>query len=225
MQEHLLNGFLRSEKGSANVRRLRAQGFIPAVIYGKDIEPLPVKINYKDLQKMGKLSKSVIINLSIENNNSYPVILKEVQRDILTNKFSTLDFLKVSLTEKMTAKVSVHFIGDSKGVKEGGILEPLIRELKIQCLPADLPEFIEVDVANLEIGDTLHISDLKLKEGITILDEAEEGLVTVLAPTVEEEKKPVEAEAATAEGETKAATAETTTTEAKDSKGKTKGEG
>lgn len=217
MQQHSLNGFLRNEKGSANSRRLRAQGFIPAVIYGKDIKPLSVKINYKDLQKMGKLSKSVIINLSIENKDSYPVILKEVQRNILTSKLSTIDFLKVSLTEKMTAKVAVHFVGDSKGIKEGGILEPLIRELKIHCLPTDLPECIEVNVSDLEIGDTLHISDLKLKEGIIILDEAEEGLVTVLAPTVEEEKKPTEVEAAPVEGEEKAATE---TTPATDSKGK-----
>ena len=133
---------------------------------------------------------------------SDPKMIKEIQRHPVTYDILHVDFHRVSLTEEVTTRVPVELVGESIGVKEGGILEFLLRELEIRCLPTEIPEHIAIDISHMRIGDSLRVGDLKLKEGITVLDDPETVIVLIAAPVVREEIEEVE-EAEEAEEEEK----------------------
>lgn len=181
----------RVKTGKSNSRRERREGFIPGVVYGKEISPVAVSIPGKQFKTIiESKGQNVIVNLEVQyekSTSSFTSIVKELQRDPVTDAISHLDFVNVSLTEEMETRVPVKFVGEAEGIKQGGILEPLLRELEVSCLPQDIPVFIEVNVSSLTIGHSLHVEDIPVPEKVKILTPKHETVVTVAAPAAEEE--------------------------------------
>ena len=173
-------------------------------MYGHKIEPLSLTIELKQLLNLiasGK-SESKLLNLAIEGNGGpaeKTVMIKELQIDPVSRRYLHVDFFEVSMDEEITLSIPLDLVGESVGVEMGGILQQVRRELEIKCLPAYIPEKIEIDVSSLGIGDSIHLKDIPLPEGIKVLDDADLTIVTILAPTVEKEVTPEEAEEAAEE--------------------------
>jgi len=198
----------RDTFGKSPARALRRQGLIPAVLYGPRRESMPLTISPIDLDKIYKTSgtEHVVLNLIIENGGTDNVtaMVKEVQAAPVTDQYLHVDFYEISLDQKITVSVPVEVTGKSKGVERGGLLQIVRHELEISCLPTDMPDTIEVDVTNLDIGDSIHIGDIKIEDKISLLADTGRTVLSVLAPTVEEEEVPeeeVEEEAEEAEAE------------------------
>jgi large subunit ribosomal protein L25 len=192
----------RTGTGKSFVRKLRREGVVPAVLYGRKRAPVHVGVSALELErKVVHLEGSHLIRLLDPNGQTSDihervVLLREMQQHPVTGVLLHADFLEVDLTERLAVMVSLHFVGKAAGVVAGGILQPILRSIEVECLPTEIPEFIEVDVSPLGIHEAIHIADLKLPEAVTPLADPTQTVVTVLPPTVEE-KKP---EAAAAEG-------------------------
>jgi large subunit ribosomal protein L25 len=197
---------LRAETGRATgtraSRRLRRTGQVPAVVYGQGMEPVSVMLDHHDLNVAfhGEAGTHVVINLEIDGAAGVPTLIRSIDRHPIRNQIRHVDLLRVSLTEKVTATVALHFEGVAVGMKAGGILTPARNEVHVEGLPTDIPAHISVDVSALEIGDTMRIGELPEVEGITYLDPPEEGVVGVTVPAVEKEPEAPEAEAEAEEG-------------------------
>lgn len=184
--------------GTRPSRRLRATGQVPGVIYGKGADPRHVAVNHHDLSVAFHTPAGInaLINLEIDGDEGVPTLVKAIDRHPYKNQIRHVDFIRVSLTEKVRAEVSLHFVGIPIGVREGGILSPIRNSVEIEAFPAEIPPTIDVDVSQLRVNDDLHVSDLPLMEGVTIIDDPSELLVTVSTPAAEvEEPKEPEAEA------------------------------
>ncbi len=182
-----LNVSTRSKED--NVKSLRKQGLIPAVIYGRNIGSLMVLLNYKDFIKtFTNHSISSFINIASKEDrvNGKTAVIKEIQKDSVTDNIIHIDFHEVSMDEKIEIEATIHFIGKPEGVKLGGILEPLMRHIAIKGYPKDIIDTINIDVSSLKIGDIIHVKDLKLGEGIEIMADEDAPIVTVAEPVVEE---------------------------------------
>jgi len=187
-------------------RRLRRSGTIPGVFYGPNRETVSIGIGAAEFEtKLTHLEGSHLIRLVNDGGadaelHDKAVLLREVQRHPVTDDVLHIDFIEVDLTERLTVSVPLHFIGKAAGVVTGGILQPILREIEVECLPTEIPQFIEVDVSPLVIHEAIHLSDVKLPEGVTAVGDGAQPLVTVLPPTVEETKPAEGAEAAPVEG-------------------------
>lgn len=186
----------RTESGTRAASRLRADGKIPAVIYGREFgDALPVVIDARELRTaMAGKSVHSIINLTIEGRGTTPVLLHERQDDVITKRPLHLDLHAVNLDEEVDATVNVVAVGMAAGVKNGGILDIVAREVDVRALPANVPDHIEIDVRDLEIGQALHVRDLVVPEGVTITSDPNDIVASVLPPAKVEE--PVAADAA-----------------------------
>jgi len=194
MQKYSLKCERREKSGSAESRRLRRAGFIPCILYSKDLN-IPIKVRREDILKLAHTHglENIIIELSLKDEEkSYPALVKEVQYHPVSDDIIHIDFFKISMEEKIVTKVPIELKGEAVGVKKGGVLEFLLRELEIECLVKDLPEKIEVDISDLDIADSIHVGDLELPENLKVLNEEEEVIVTCAAP----EEMPVEEEVA-----------------------------
>lgn len=192
---------LREEKGKQLVKRLRQQGFVPAVVYKGGKDALSLKLSEKDFSKVigTKAGINVIINLKISDkekkgqpktSKDKTVMIKEIQRDPVKRNILHVDFNEISLTETLKFKVKVEPKGEPVGVKEGGTLERIMWEIDVECLPTNIPEKLEVDVSNLKIGDSVFVKDIIPAEGVKILPDPELIVMSVKTPFVE---KPPEA--------------------------------
>ncbi len=186
MQNLSLNVQTRNEKGKNACNRIRSAGFIPAVMYSHGTAQ-QLQVPSKEFSKMfkGHISESVLINLVFTDkgaDNTHQVFIKDYQRDPVTDQIWHLDFYKVTLGEKIHTKVPVEVTGTPKGVRMGGILEIIERELEIECLPREMPEKINVDVTNLNMGESIHIKDLTIGSSIKFLSDPDRVIVTVLTP-------------------------------------------
>jgi large subunit ribosomal protein L25 len=193
-----LSGTRRESLGKGGARKARAAGHIPGVLYGHGEEPVPVTVQARefDLALRGHKGGNPIVNLAVAGSE-YTALIRDVQYDPLSHDILHLDFQHISLTETIEVKVSVHLSGLPIGVKDGGgILETILRELEVRCLPTAIPPSIDVDVSHLAIGDSVHVSDVSVPN-VTILNDGDETIATVVPPTVMEEKP---AEAVAAEG-------------------------
>ena len=202
----IINLNVEARKKENNLKSLRREGIIPGVLYGKKIGSLIVLLNYKEFIKaFTKHSVSSFINLISKEDdvNGKTVVIKEIQKDPVTDNIIHIDLHEISMDEKIEIEASIHFVGKPEGVKLGGILEPLMRHIAIKGYPKDIIDTINIDVSALKIGDIIHVKDLKLGENIEIMAEEDAAIVTVAEPTVEE----VSAAAPAAEGETAAAPA------------------
>ena len=171
------------------IKKLRNENKLPAVVYGKDLETTSITIDEKELSQILKTrGETALINLKLEDE-SYPVLIKEVQRNILKNAIDHVDFFNVSMHEEVEYDLPIIVVGKAKGAEMGGVLQQQKRELAVKSLPGDMLDNIEIDVSDMEIGDTLTVADLKIDETNTILDDLDEVIVTLLLPSIEEEKK------------------------------------
>lgn len=197
MDKISISAQLRNEKGSSVAERLRRSGRVPSIIYGKG-EPLMITIPKTELKvlRKHKFSEGVLIEISMEGESggATAAVIKDVQFHPLTNEVVHLDFLRISLEEKIRIRVPIILSGDSKGVKAGGVLEQTLRELEIEALPMDIPEDITVDVSALDLGHSLHVETIKLGEGVKILTDPGSTVAAVVGHEEEEEEKEVSAE-------------------------------
>ena len=195
----------RSESGRAPVKRLRAQGIIPGIVYGAHIKPLTISVVSRDLENVlhHATGENVLVDLQVDEagkTNNRLALIQEVQHHPFADTILHVDFQEVSATEKLRTKVSVRSIGEPAGVKTGGgVLEYILRELHVECLPKDLPDVIEVNVEKLEIGQSIHVSDITPPAGVALLDDKGQPVFLVVAPIAEEAA--VTAEAGPAEPE------------------------
>ena len=174
MTDFVLNAEVREEQGKGASRRLRREGKVPAIIYGGDKEPQTISLVHHEVthELENEAFYSHILTLKIGKTEE-KAILRDMQRHPSKPYVTHMDFQRVSANEAIRVLVPVHFINEDTcvGVKMGGgVLNHLMTEVEVQCLPKDLPEFIEVDVAELNVGDTVHLSDLKLAKGIDIVE-------------------------------------------------------
>jgi len=198
MEKAKLTFRIREKSGKSASRKLKREGFIPAILYSKDIN-LKISIKKEELLKLMHLHpslESIMIELcNQDSEETYTSIVKDIQYHPLSDEIIHIDFKKISLHEKIRVKVPVIPKGEAKGVKQGGILEHFLREVEIECLPQDAPEKVEIDVSELDIGDVFHIEDLKLPSNLKVVEDPKEVIFTCVAPhKEEEEEKPVEEE-------------------------------
>jgi len=188
----------RNTVGKSPARALRREGLIPAVLYGPKRETMSLTVSPMDLEKIYKDSgtEQVVLKLVIENGvtQNVTVLVKEVQTSPVTRQYLHIDFLEISLDEEIVVRVPVEVTGKSIGIERGGFLQLVRHELEVSCLPMDMPEKIEVDIADLDIGDAIHVEDITLDDKIKMLSEPGHTVLTVVAPTVEEEELPEEEE-------------------------------
>lgn len=196
MKEISLVASMRSSVGKGAARQVRMGGNIPAVVYGPEIEPFSIAVEERSFHAATKSAGGVssIINLKVDGKSN-KVIIRDVQRDPVTSKIIHLDFYAVSMKKPISISIPIHFVGTARGVKtDGGIMQTTMRELEISCLPSDIPEHVEVDVAELGIGDSIHVLDLTIPK-VQILSEARRTVVVISAPTVMKVEAAVEEEA------------------------------
>jgi large subunit ribosomal protein L25 len=187
MSQQVLNIEVRDKVGKGICRKLRSASKVPGVVYGKGMDSVAVTINPKELNAAtaGEGGRNNLITLSGGGTlDGVTVIVSDLQKDCLRGTAVHVDLHKINMAEKLRITVPVVFIGTSIGVKAGGLLDPLMHELEVECLPGDIPEHIEVVVRNLAIGEAFHVSDLVLPEGVKVLTDAKASLVTVLAIAV-----------------------------------------
>jgi len=169
------------------LKQQRAKGYIPAVSYGSKHQNLNLWVKYKnivDLIKKGSI-EGTVFNLKVDDKK-YPVIIKEIQRDPITDKPIHIDFQIVSLKEKIEVKVPIHLVGEETALKlTGGLIDFPLREVRIKCLPRDIPKYIEVDVSNLKIGQSITVKDIP-QEKFTILEVPDTIVVHIISKKVEE---------------------------------------
>ena len=190
----------RDARGSAEVRRLRKQGLVPGVIYGGGNEPAAITVPERALRKAltGAGGLHAILDVVVQGDgggSARPAILKDYQQDVISGRVSHIDLHQVRLDRPIQASVVVQLVGEPAGVKEGGVLSQVSREINVEALPMEIPEHIDADVSEMQIGDTLRLADVPAIEGVTFLDDPEETvLASVSAPTVFEEPEVEEPE-------------------------------
>lgn len=211
MANEQLNSEIRNETGKGQARRLRDLGKIPAIFYGPKVSPVMLSVSYSELEKIlrGKSAENIIFDLNISSGKkSKPktVMIKEVQIDPVTRHYLHIDLYEIALGEAIEVNIPIILINTPIGVTNGGILQHTRRELSVSLLPKDLVEKIEIDVSNLDIGETMHVRDVPFPTGLKPTEDESLAVATVVAPAVEEEKEEVEGE----EAETEEAVSEET---------------
>jgi large subunit ribosomal protein L25 len=201
MEQMQLTSTVRTDTGKGVARKLRQQGFVPAVMYGGTHGNIGLSVNSHDLRQIiakggGETS---LIDLEVKNGDkkqTVPVILKEFQIDPVKRTLLHADFMEVTMGQAIEVHVPLELTGTSAGVKTGGLLEFVTRELTIECLPSKMLNHIDVDISGLEIGDTLSVEDINLGEDYKILTPLDTVVATVTAPKAEEEPEEGEEEQA-----------------------------
>jgi large subunit ribosomal protein L25 len=200
----------RERLGSRETRRLRKQGLVPGVLYGRD-DPIAICVEERELRRAltGAGGLHSILDVQVDGTGkSHASILKDYQQDKVRGNVIHIDLQEVRLDQTLQASVTVQLVGgeDAPGVREGGVLSQPLREIQVEALPLEVPEHIDLDVSHMGTGDTLRIADIRVPEGVTLLDDPETVIATVTAPTREEapEETLEGAEAAAVEGETPA---------------------
>ena len=179
----------RTAVGRSAVRKLKAQGAVPAIIYGAKDKPEALQVSRRDINALlsHAAGENILVELEIAGKNRLALV-QEVQHSPVGGDVLHVDFHAVSMDEKIEAEVPLEPVGIANGVKNfGGLLEQSVRALEIECLPKDLPDKLTVDVSGLNIGDSIHVRDIPLPEGVRTRIHADLTVFSVLAPTVEEE--------------------------------------
>ena len=191
MERIELQTTVRKTTGNSPARSLRRSGQIPAVLYGPKIESVLLSVNIKDLEQVLKQGNvfQVILNLVIQNGKKVTkaAMVKELQTHPVSGNFIHIDFYEIDMKRQINVMVPIITKGQSVGVENGGMLNIVRREIELLCLPGDIPEAIEIDITDLEIGDSIHIEDIPLGENVEVSADFNFTVVTVLSPTVEEE--------------------------------------
>ena len=196
MAEIALEAQERALTGKGAARKLRAEGFIPAIVYGHKSDNKHLAISEKPLTRLVHSGQSnALIELSVDGEKEKrPVIIKEIQADPITTHLLHVDFLQVALDEPVNTVVPVVLVGEEQRAHDGGIVEHILRELEISCLPTIIPESIKVDVSDLKLYDTLNVENLKVPAGIEVTNSPDEVVLSIVAPVIETEEETEEAE-------------------------------
>lgn len=206
MREIALKIERRTEMGKGFARRARMAGQIPGVVYGPEIDPIPVAVEERQFRSaMKDATSGSILNLTLDGKKT-KAVLREMQRDPVSNRVLHIDFHAISMNRPIHISIPIHFTGTPVGVKvDGGIMQTTMRELEISCLPANIPDDLEIDVNELSIGGSIHVRDINI-DNVDILSEEQRTIVVISAPTVIKVDEPTEEELA--EGEEAEAAAE-----------------
>lgn len=192
MDRHQLTAARRQQTGKGAARSLRREGRIPAVLYGGGRDNAALSVDIHDMEVLlNKVSPSqALLDLSFSGGGAEKrtVMIKELQIDPVKFKYLHVDFYEVKMDQQITTTVPVAAVGTSKGVEEGGVLQIIRRELEVNCLPGDIPEQIEIDITNLDIGDSVHVEDIRLGEKIEVPYETNFTILTVVSPAMEKEE-------------------------------------
>ncbi len=186
----------REVEGSRAARRLRRAGNVPGVLYGGTTDPVAFAIDARTLRNTLAHSHAVL-DLSIEGGESTPVVIKEIVRHPVSGEIVHLDLLRVRMDVKIQATVLVDLVGVelAPGVREGGVLEQVTREVTIEALPGDIPDSIQHDASALEVGATLYVSELTAPDGVTLIDDPESVVASITAPRLQiEDENEIERE-------------------------------
>jgi large subunit ribosomal protein L25 len=199
MEAEQLSVKKRSLEGSSAARRMRGMGRLPGVIYGTGAEPTAVEVETHAVELVlhHHQSETILIDIDLEGEGNVSVLLKDVQHHPVTGALVHVDLQRVSANETLQVEVPLELVGEPEGVKAGGLLDHILHAILVECLPADLPETVNVDVSALHIGDSVHVSDVVVNDKITVVTDADAMVALVAAPKVVEEDE----EAAEAGGE------------------------
>jgi len=209
MEQKTLAGYQRPDTKKTVTRQLRKEGMIPAVIYGHS-EPVSISISAQEFEKkFHSVSENTIINLNVDKDRKYDVLVKDYQEDMVKNRILHIDFYEIEQGKVLRTNVPVHFEGVPQGVRNGGIVEVQLHDVEIECLPKDIPESFVLDIAAMQIGDALHVSDIPVSDSVRILTPEDHDIVAITAvkvgavETAEEAEETAEAKVAagSAEGE------------------------
>ena len=183
---------IRTTVGNGPARRLREAGQIPAVLYGPKTKSVLLSVNKNDFDLTLKQGRSgqIILNLVVQNNDetyTRPAMIKELQVHPVSRNYLHIDFYEIDMDRKITVGIPIVTVGRSVGVERGGVLQIIRRELEVQCLPFEVPESIEIDVTDMDMGDSIHLEDISLDGEVEFMGESNLTVVTVLSPKLEEE--------------------------------------
>ncbi len=209
MKLQTLSAELRTTRKKSSARKQRLNGQLPAVVYGEGQDPVALLVSTSDFTKIihGAGGEHAVVQLEIEGQPELngPTMLRQVQHHPVKDLILHADFQRIRLDRVIATYVPIHLTGKPKGVVEGGVIDYQLREIEVECLALDVPEYIEIDTTHLEVGDSLHVSDLQAPEKVKITTDPERAIVTVLAPRVlveaEEGAEEEAAEGEEAEGE------------------------
>ncbi|NQT10278.1 MAG: 50S ribosomal protein L25/general stress protein Ctc [Desulfobacteraceae bacterium] len=189
---------IRTSVGNSQARALRRKKQIPAVLYGRGKKNVLLSVYLNELEQAIKKSKTgqALLNLVVQNHETYtkPVIIKELQTHPVKQNILHVDFYEIDMNRKIKVKVPVVTKGKSKGVELGGILQIIRRELEVLCLPLEIPKSFEIDISDLDIGDSVHVKSIPLKDNIEIPADVDFTVLTIVSPKAVEEAVPEEAE-------------------------------
>ncbi|MGO4038201.1 50S ribosomal protein L25/general stress protein Ctc [Staphylococcus pseudintermedius] len=189
-----LKSIIRQGKQTrGDLRKIREAGKVPAVVYGYGTKNVSVKVDEVEFIKLiREVGRNGVIELGV-GSKQIKVMVSDYQYDSLKNQITHIDFLAINMTEERTVEVPVHLIGEAPGAKEGGVVEQPLFNLEITATPDSIPEYIEVDISELNINDSLSVADVKVSGDFTIENEAEDTIVSVVAPTEEPTEEEIEA--------------------------------
>lgn len=204
MSETALVVEAREAIGKGAARKLRAAGKIPAILYGRGRDSLPLALDPRALDRILRSSgANTLLDLTVQGHPEVKdtvALVKDLQRDPLRGSIVHADLYAVDLTRAVTVDVPIHLVGKARGLDFGGILEHTLREVALECLPRSIPESIEVEISHLEVGDVIHVRELTLPEGVTLVTDGDLGVVHIALPQAEPTPEEAAAAAATAEG-------------------------
>lgn len=187
----------RTQSGTGAVKRMRKAGNIPAALYGRKVKPANIQVHGKTFAKLleGSASDNILVSLKIAGAADQLALVQEVQHDYLRGGILHVDFHAVAADEEIHANVPVAIVGEAKGQKQGGLVEAIHHEIEVRCLPKDLPESIQIDVSHLELGQGVHVSEIKFPEGVACRLGGDVVIVMCEEPKVEAEPEPAAAAA------------------------------
>jgi large subunit ribosomal protein L25 len=197
MEQVKLRAEQRTDFGTRPARRMRRTGKIPAVLYGRGLDPMTLSVDRRDLYGVlhTEAGANALIDLAVDGaKKSFLTVAREVQRDPVRGEIVHLDFISISLDEAIHAEVQVEYLGTPAGVEEGGVVETIRTVVNIMALPMEIPASIPIDISAMVVNDTMKVADLPAVEGVEYLDDPEASLVTVIVPRIVEVEEPEEEE-------------------------------
>ncbi|MBA2941001.1 50S ribosomal protein L25 [Paenibacillus sp. CGMCC 1.16610] len=175
----------RKDTTKFDIKQLRVKGKVPAVVYGKKVAATVITVDQKELVALLRKSPHAVIELELPDGGKQPVMINEIQRNPLNRELLHVDFHQINMDEPVKTVVTLEFIGDAVGAKEGGILQIQLHELEIRCLPSEIPASITVDISNVGIGENMLVSELNVPGTIEVKSDPNELVLTILAPQKE----------------------------------------
>jgi len=191
MEDIILEAEVREGKGKSYAKRLRKDGLVPAVVYGVD-EPVSIQFDPEVLSSLLNTSagSNVVFKLKVvgEKNKERSVIVKDLNYNVMNGSYVHVDLLEIRMDQKITVSVPLLLEGDAVGIKMGGVLSQVLRELEVECLPVDIPEQILLDITDVDIGGVLHVRDVAVPENVSLLNELDDPVLSISVPAEEEEE-------------------------------------